>query len=393
MNLKQVLSFLENEEKRNRLIAKLKNAGENSKPLHALKDIITSFNLHKAQKEIHQKNILQTTFRYLNTKECFHKFRLVCNTWKRAIETMRFHKRRIEINNETLGWKQNGNFAIISPKYLRIFKRLTLEVSPEILLKWSNVSKLILQNMKNLTHVTVVLEHDIPPNFENFLYQLFENSQNTITKIEYRAEEVLSFPNVSLPNLTHMTLKVPENNDTQIENFDKLMKNILKNCEYLKKFFVHDINNSQQIKNHISANYSHHCLYSDECLETLSLPMQATFCTDLSDLSGIENVYAIKALGIDVDFNFPYDCGWDNYKTIFQLFPNLKFINISEVDVEHKTFDESMKTISSENQKIWKERVTYLKSRGIDMIGSWKDFNKKVNKISIGIWSFRFYCT
>ena len=39
--LQEILSFLEDEEKRNRLIYKLKHTGEDSKPVHALKEIIT----------------------------------------------------------------------------------------------------------------------------------------------------------------------------------------------------------------------------------------------------------------------------------------------------------------------------------------------------------------
>jgi hypothetical protein len=44
------------------LIKKLKNAGENSKQVHALKDIITSFNLHKTPKGIDQKIFYKQRF-------------------------------------------------------------------------------------------------------------------------------------------------------------------------------------------------------------------------------------------------------------------------------------------------------------------------------------------
>lgn len=50
--LQEMLSWLEDEPKRNRLISYLKHTGGGSKPVHALKEVITSFCLHDARASI-----------------------------------------------------------------------------------------------------------------------------------------------------------------------------------------------------------------------------------------------------------------------------------------------------------------------------------------------------
>lgn len=389
MNLNQVLSFLENEEKRNQLIKKLKNAGENSKQSHALKDIITSFNLYKTPKEILQKNILQTTFRCCFATDCFEVFRYVCKSWKRAVETMQF-KQGVGISAWVLDREQNGKFAIFLPKYLKMFKLLTLEISPEILLKWSSVSELILQNMKNLKQVKFVVGNTIPPNFEDFLFQLFKKSQNTITTIRFLGEKLLPFPDVSLPYVEAIGLKVTENYDIQIENFDKFMMSVVKNCEYLEEIFVHGIQKSQQVANYIAENYPRHCVYSDSCTRTSTLPMQVTYCRNLSYLSRITNPYGIKALYLKTNYSLPFENRWDDHKIIFQLFPNLKSIYLEHDIDDTQSFNEVMKTISSENQNIWKERVAYLKSQRIEMINCNQMQEKIIEFEKCSGWGFTF---
>jgi len=254
-----------------------------------------------------------------------------------------------------------------------------------------NVSELVLQNMKNLRGIDFVLGNTIPPYFENFIGDLFKKSQNTITTIRFLGETILPFPDVSLPYVTKIALKVTEYYDGQIENFDKFMKSVLKSCEYLEEFFVHGIEKSQQMTNYIATNYPRHCVYSNDVLKTSTLPMQITFFLDLSELSQITNPYEIKVLCSSINLSLPFEDGWDRYKTIFQLFPNLKFINLKhEREAEVQSFDEAMKPISSENQTIWKERVAYLKSQGIEMI-NWNQTREKMKEFQkSSSWGFMF---
>jgi hypothetical protein len=300
-------------------------------------------------------------------------------------------QQRLKIDDWVLDCEQNGKFAIFLPKYLKMFKFLTLEISPEILSKWSNVSELILQNMKNLTKIYFVLGNTIPHNFEDFLYQLFEKSQNTIKVIDFHGEKILPFPDVALPYVTEIGLKVTENYETQIEKFDKFMKSVVKNCEYLENVFVHGIEKSQQMANYITTNYPRHCVYSTDLFETSNLPMQVTSSGDLSDLSQITKPYAIKALHLSTNFSLPFEDRWGDYKSIFQLFPNLKFINLeTEINGELQSFHEAVKTISSENQNIWNERIAYLKSQGIQVV-NWNQIEGKMKEfIKFSGWGFTF---
>ena len=41
---------------------------------------------------IHQKTIIQHTLRFSDAEECFQNFRLVCKSWKNAVETIRFNR-------------------------------------------------------------------------------------------------------------------------------------------------------------------------------------------------------------------------------------------------------------------------------------------------------------
>jgi hypothetical protein len=149
----------------------------------------------------------------------------------------------------------------------------------------------------------------------------------------------------------------------------------------LENIFVDGIQKSQQIANYIATNYPRHCVYSNDVLKTSTIPMQVTCSSRLSYLSQITNPYSIKGLYLLANLSLPLEYGWDHYQTIFQLFPNLKFINlVQKIDGELKSFDQAMKTISSENQNIWNERVAYLKSHGIEML-NWIQTQEKIKEL------------
>merc|ERR1712098_769394 len=87
----------------------------------------------------------------------------------------------------------------------------------------------------------------------------------------------------------------------------------------------------------------------------------------------IEIPNRIKAFHFFVSFEEPFERGWDQYKTIFQLFPNLtEYITLEEEDDDDQitAFEEAMELelISPYNRNIWEERVAYLRLQGIEMI-------------------------
>jgi hypothetical protein len=144
MKFQDILSFLEDEDKRNQLIYKLKNSGENSPQIHALQEIITSLNLHKPPPGIHQETLLQNTFRFCQVKECFENFRLVSKSWKHAIENMRFDQ--YLYLNENLEFENNGRFPIFYAKLTQAFKKFGLIIKEQSLEKYISFSKFILEN-------------------------------------------------------------------------------------------------------------------------------------------------------------------------------------------------------------------------------------------------------
>jgi len=190
MNLQEILSFLN--------------------PVHAFKQIITFFHSHKAPpRGIHQKAILQITFDYCKSRECFKKFRLVCKSWKHAVETKRFDLEALKVKSTfLLKYEKNGKFKVFVPKYLKMFKWLKLTIDSQILMKWDCVTKLILQNMKNLHGIQFDLEDDMPQNFDSFVLQLLQKSQSTLTRLHFRGYENFPLPIVSLPNVTNIRIWV-----------------------------------------------------------------------------------------------------------------------------------------------------------------------------------------
>jgi len=392
MKLQEILSFLEDEEKRNRLIYKLKHAGEDSKPVHAFKEIITFFNLHKAPRGIHQKNILQNTFHYCEPNKCFTKFRLVCKSWQDAVETIRFDSILV-IDDWILNYERNGNFQTFFPKFLKIFKKLHLHITSQILMKFDSVTKVILQNMKNLHQIRFYSEQNTPRNFDAFALQFLQNSQSTLKTLKFNTREIFPLPIVSLPNVTKIKFHVKVDHSAKIEQFTNFVQRILENCEYLENFYIDGIHDSIQMTEYTAQNYPENCLYANYCYASQKLPTKMSSCSALSNLHTFEYPSAMKCLNLKViDFNRPYDERWEEYKSILALCPNLKKIRIVQcIEDNQIELEEALQNISPANQDIWKERIQYLKLCGIDTI-NWDQFQNAMKQLHKQTkWGFLFY--
>merc|ERR1712096_476758 len=105
-----------------------------SKPSQSLKEIITFFGLNNTPKEIHQKNILQNTFKFCDPLECFTQFRLVCKSWQRAVEDMKFHS-KLDLE-DIVKFEQNGKYPIFYCKYVQAFKKIAFFLNENVLEKW-----------------------------------------------------------------------------------------------------------------------------------------------------------------------------------------------------------------------------------------------------------------
>jgi hypothetical protein len=324
----------------------------------------------------------------------FQDLRFVCKSWKDVVESIRFD-RLVPIDDWIFDFEQNGKFEIFISKYLKAFTKLELNITSQISMKWDSVTKSILQNMKNLNSITFDLnfKRRIPQNFDSFALQLFQNSQSTLKILSFDGDKILPLPIISLPKVKSIHFQAQADHDEQIEQFINFVQKILENCEYLETFFIYDIDDSIQISEYIAQNYPDNCLHAHYLGASQELPTKMSYCPTLSYLHTLKYPSSVKALLLEVvDFNRPYGEKWEDYKSILALCSNLKKICMVSPRNQEKEIelDEALQNIFPENQDIWKERIQYLKSCGIEIINS-DQFNASGDELSKQTkWAFTF---
>jgi len=169
------MECLEITEKRQELIARFKNAGENSRVVLLLQKAMMELKMHKTPSGIHQKTIIQHTLRFGDVDECFQKFRLVCKSWKDAVETIRFN--RYVGNTFFCNLDQKITSQEILPasylgKYLPLFRKLNMKIMD--LENKNKIFALVLNNMKKLNAIKFVTEggEDLGEQFDSFAFQM-----------------------------------------------------------------------------------------------------------------------------------------------------------------------------------------------------------------------------
>jgi len=202
----EIVSILQNPEKIEQLISKLKTIGKDFPKFQKFKRSIDSFHLNKPPRGVHQTNILQHVFKYSDSRECFDSFRLVCKTWQNAVETIRLDiSPPFKIFQELCLHEINGQFPPFYSKYLQRFRKLKLDLlfGHFDMTKWNSISNLLLKNMQNLSEFSIRIQQ-IPPKFVIFLFHLFQNSKSTLTNLlVYQHLDIVTLPTtITLPNLT-----------------------------------------------------------------------------------------------------------------------------------------------------------------------------------------------
>jgi hypothetical protein len=390
IELQEILTFLENEEKRSDLIYRLKHAGEDSKQVHAFEEIITSFNLHKSPRGIDQTTLLQNTFQYCEPKECFESFRLVSKSWKYAIENMRFNV-KLDLE-EIVEFEQNGKFPIFYTKYVKVFKKIAFFLDENVLIKWNLFSAFILNHVKKLNFISLETDGDLPPNFNDFLLQFLKNSQITLQTLCFHNNQIINMPIISLPNVSQIYFYVIQEYQNHISNFDMFMKTINNNCQNLEEFIIFGVDLCPPIVQYISENYQEHCVVSSYTAASEILPTKLSSYQNLSRLAQALHPSKIQYLQMQVeDFNFPFEEPWRNYKSILTLCPNLKGICITMYQDEQGVHLKNvLDNMSEENQHIWNQRILYLKSIGVDLIHH-EDLEFKYRELcDENKWGFNF---
>jgi len=364
----EIVSILENPEKIKQLILKLKTLGDDSLQFQTFKQSIDSFHLNKPPRGVHEKNILQHAFKYSDSRECFDNFRLVCKSWKNSVETIRLDRWvPVEFIGELCRHTKNNGFPQFYSKYIKIFKhfRFYWDEDLEYMEKWEPISNLLFRNLKNLGNICIDVELK-PPNFTQFLFKLFENSQSTLEMfyICWATEDVLTLPTIDLPNLRCFELYLPSRGKMDINTFDYLIKHVASLCKYLKIFELF-LQSKPALLDYIIKNYPNHFVCGP-LIQTLDhIPLKFSYL-NLEDLAAYRYAPHIEYLVlITENFSVPNEGGWSHYKEILSFFPNLKGITFHGSDYD---LDSALEHLSLTNQNIWKERILYFKSKNIKIL-------------------------
>jgi len=103
--------------------------------------------------ELTKKTILQHTLRFSDEDECFEKFRLVCKSWKDAVETIRFNRfvnYKFFYNLDEKITSHEILPANYLSKYLKLFRKLCMSLDLE---NKNKIFSLVLNNMKKLNEI------------------------------------------------------------------------------------------------------------------------------------------------------------------------------------------------------------------------------------------------
>merc|ERR1712034_163620 len=217
-------------EKHEEFILRLKNAGQNSSPVLHVQTAMTELKMNKAPRGIDEKTILQHTLKFTDPDECFQSFRLVCKSWKDAVETIKFNRR--------VPWqlfhhidKIIKNGLPISPyfeKYLQCFKKIQ---APMHLLASENehhMISLILNNMHKLNYIWLGSGPNIslPETVDPFILQMLENSHETL---QIACISRFCIPHISFPKLKLLEIVIGK--DICLAEFKTYFPLVLKNME------------------------------------------------------------------------------------------------------------------------------------------------------------------
>merc|ERR1712034_53557 len=150
---------------------------------------------------------------------------------------------------------------------------------------------------------------------------------------------------------------------------------------------------------YIVKHYSKHFISrSADTYEMLNI-VPVKILTDVVDLrENLQNftyVSGLQYLHVEIlDAEEPMSFGWDKYQESFDQCLNLKAIELTWMDED--AYNITLWQISEVNQKIWQERISYFKARGIrivddgEILGN-ENLQMKLAKEAGVTWKFHFY--
>ena len=399
LEFEEVLACLEYTEKREEFILRLKNAGQYSSPFLHVQSAIVELKMNKALRGIDEKTIPQHTFKFTDPNECFQSFRLVCKSWKDAVETIKFNR---IVPPFKIFWnidKIIKNGLSISPffeKYLQCFKKLYAPMSLFASENRHQMLSLVLNNMQKLNSICLNYgSRSLPESVDPFILQILENSHETLQDASISR---FCIPDISFSKLK--TLEIVIGKDICLPEFKTYFPLVLKNMERLQtvKLSLMDPGYND-ICEYIVKHYSKHCISAssaeDERYEILNI-VPVKILSGVFDLrKSVQNFTYVSGLQyLQMSIYDDEDFSWDKYQESFDQCLNLKAIELTWLDEDGNGI--TLSQISEANQKLWQERISYFKARGIcivddDEIWGNENLQMKLAKEAGVTWKFHFY--
>jgi len=396
--MQDVLFILENEEKRNDFILRLKQAGETSKEFQAILNSMSSLGVYKPPREVNQTTILRHAFQYCDGMEAFQNFRLVSKSWKIAVESTQFYGPRLyEILEQIVEKFGQGEYPKIYHKLLQNFKknRSLLWLNRTLLSNsFKPIAKLVSQNMKGLRSISIGNDFDIIGDeiYEKFIIEFLPNSKNTLCELRVPK---LFLPNVSFPNLTDLTVA---DLNISFDTFKTQFSQILKNVSDLKVFHIELFESTTpSILNYVISNYAEQCLVSYN--KIAQFPVKIIYNSFDGLVDDCQFKSSLEYAHIFIDLEDPDETNWNNFKNNIYDFNKLKGIHFYDYNTfegmqesdfykpETNIYPHSFETFYS----IWPNRIQFLKSHGIQILSKkefdskYKELSKK-SKMGISLW-------
>jgi hypothetical protein len=162
-------------------------------------------------------------------------------------------------------------------------------------------------------------------------------------------------------------------------------------CPDLKMFYLHEIHQSPQILRYITQNYPSHFFYGPEISVLEHIPLKISHL-NLERLAAYRYSYHIEYLILYVkNLQAPSEGGWDEYKEMLSLFPNLKGI-IFYHKTKYTNLVDPLSSIPSASQTIWQQRIDYLKSQNVEILyeNQFSEIILELRKSLCPSWSFEF---
>jgi len=398
MDFEEVMACLEITKRREEFIARLKNAGENSSAVLHLQKAMTELKMHQPPRGIDQKTIIQHTLRFSDVDECFQTFRVVCKSWKDAVETIRFNR---VVGNEFF-YNLDDNFDKISQeispasylgKYLPLFRKLYMPLMD--LTNENKIFPLVVNNMKKLNEIIFATDgEEICEQFDSFAFQILQNSNKTLRTLNIPKFVI---PDISFPKLTNLHLRIGENN-ILLHEFQNYFPKTLKNMENLKTVEL-DLwkPGCLPVCQHICENYDKHCISALDVLDDIlnSMPVKILEGINPWILPNKKYTSHLEYVHVYIDAKNPMRLGWDRYQELFDQCINLKAIELGAYSSSNFV-TETLPSMPEANQEIWKERISYFQARGIRIanlneIQGNENLRIRVAKEAGVTWKFHFY--